>query len=48
MGINVIFEEILALIRVRHTVGSKKGIVQKKVEISRIQMYMICDVPALF
>ena len=47
--VNVVFYEILVLIRLRHIVSHKRVTVQKKNGvISNIQMQMIYDIPVLF
>ena len=42
--VQVIFQKIFALIRVRHIVSSKRVIVQKNVIFSNIQRQIICDI----
>ena len=47
--VNVVFEKVFTLTRLRHTVSSKRVTVNtKNEEISKIEMQMICDIPIFF
>ena len=48
MGVNVVFEVILASTKVRHRVKYRKVIVQTKIVTSNIQLQMICEISVLF
>ena len=46
--VNVVLQEIFALTRVKHIIGSKRVTVGKMVDIGNIQMQMIWDLPVLY
>ena len=47
ISVYVVFQEILALTRVRHMVSSERVTADTNVAISNILMQLICDIPAL-
>ena len=46
--LNIVFQDILALTKVRPIVSSKRVIVHKNVLITNIQMQLLCDIPVWF
>ena len=45
---NIVFQEILAMTRIRHIISSMRVMCRKTVVISNKQMQMICDMSILF